>query len=140
MILLFKKIFLVYILLKLKSNKNLSYLDLNFRKIDFTNYRQVKGFIFKKEFYKNKNKSIHNFDFLNFSKKLGGKIGINLSKDSIFGWFKINKNKLGFPWSDDLPSKRLINLLYNYEYINSSSKTNDTNKLDSVIYFHIKRT
>ena len=139
MILLFKKIFLVHILLKFKSKKNLSYLDLNFRKIDFTNYRQVKGFIFTKQFYKNKNKSIHNFDFLNFSKKLGGKIGINLSKDSIFGWFQINKNKFGFPWSDDLASKRLINLLYNYEYINSSSKINDTRKLDYIIYFHIKR-
>ena len=76
----------------------MSYNDLNFRKIDYTNYNQVKSFIFKKNFYKNNNKNIHNFDFLNFSNKLGGKIGINLSKESIFGWFQINKNKLGFPW------------------------------------------
>ena len=61
---------------------------------------------------------------------MGGKIGINLSKESIFGWFKINKNKLNFPWSEDLTSKRLINLLYNYEYINSSSKIKDKKKLD----------
>ena len=77
------------------------------------------------------NKNIHSFDFLNFSNKLGGKIGINLSKESIFGWFQINKNKLGFPWSKDLPSKRLINLLYNYEYINSSSSPRNKKKLDS---------
>ena len=72
------------------------YNDLNFRKIDYTNYNQVKSFIFKKNFYNNKNKNIHNFDFLNFSNRLGGKIGINLSKKAIFGWYKINKKKVGF--------------------------------------------
>ena len=124
---------------KIKSNKNLAYNDLNFRKIDYTNYNQIKSYIFKKNFYKNNNKNIHSFDFLNFSNKLGGKIGINLSKESIFGWFKINKNKLVFPWIEDLQSKRLINLLYNYEYINSSSNPKDKKKLDSIIYFHIQR-
>ena len=139
MILIFKKILFIYITSKLNSKKNFSYLDLNFRKIDFTNHDKVKSFIFKKKFYTLKNKSIHNFDFLNFSNKLGGKIGISLSKEAIFGWYKLYKNKLGFPWIGDLPSKRLINLLYNYEYINSSSKENDKKKLDFIIYFHIQR-
>ncbi|MDC2978839.1 heparinase II/III-family protein, partial [Pelagibacteraceae bacterium] len=69
----------------------------------------------------------------------GGKIGISLSKDAIFNWYYLNKNKLGFPWSEDLSSKRLINLLYNYEYINSSSSINDKNKLNFIIYYHIQR-
>ena len=73
--------------------------------------------------------------FLNFSNKLGGKIGINLSKDAIFGWYKLNKNKFSFPWSEDLPSRRLINLLYNYEYIKSSLVPYDKNNLDFIIYF-----
>ncbi len=135
----FKKIVFIFIVLKLKSKKYFSYLDLNFRKIDFTNYNQIKVFVFKKNFYNFKNKNVHNFDFLNFSNKLGGKIGINLSKESIFNWFNINKNKLGFPWLGDLPSKRLINLLYNYEYINSSATNKDKKKLDSIIYIHIER-
>ncbi len=139
MILIFKKILFIFIFYRFRSKKNLSYLDLNFRKIDFTNYNLVKSFIFKKNFYKNKNKNIHGFDFLNFSNKLGGKIGINLSKEAVFGWYKIYKNKLGFPWSDDLSSKRLINLLYNYEYIKSSSKKDDIKKLDLIIYKHIQR-
>ena len=100
---------------------------------------KIKSFIFKKNFYTYKNKNIHSFDFLNFSNKLGGKIGINLSKKAIFGWYKLNKNKLGFPWVEDLSSKRLINLLYNYEYINSASKEDDKKKLDFIIYFHIQR-
>ena len=53
--------------------------------------------LYLKNFYKLNNKNIHSFDFLNFSNKLGGKIGINLSKESIFGWFAKYKNKINFP-------------------------------------------
>tara|TARA_A100001011_G_scaffold217090_1_gene225052 strand:- start:5250 stop:6782 length:1533 start_codon:yes stop_codon:yes gene_type:complete len=139
MILLIRKFLFIHLIYRFKSYKKLSFLDLNFRKIDFTNYKQIKSFIFKENFYKMKNKNIHTFDFLNFSNKLGGKIGINISKESIFAWFRQNKNKLNFPWSEDLTAKRLINLLYNYEYINSSSTFVDKRKLDSIIFFHIQR-
>ena len=140
MILIIRKIFFIFIYLKIVSKKNISFLDLNFRKIDFTNYNHIKNFIFKKKFFVLKNRNIHSFDFLNFSSKLGGKIGINLSKESIYGWYSINKNKMGYPWSEDLSSRRLINLLYNYEYINSSSKLAERKKLDSIIYNHMQRT
>ncbi len=139
MILIIRKVLFIFIFITFKSKKNFSFIDLNFRKIDFTNYLQIKSFIFKKNFHKLKNKNIHTFDFLNYSNKLGGKIGINLSKETIFDWFKIYKNRIGFPWNEDLPSRRLINLLYNYEYINSSSKKFDKKKLDSIIYFHLQR-
>ena len=139
MILTIRKIIFIFIILKFKSYKNLSFIDLNFRQIDFTNYKHVKSYIFKKDFYTFKNKNIHNFDFLNFSNNLGGKIGISLSKESIFGWFNKNKYKLNFPWSEDLSSKRLINLLYNYDYINSSSKNLDKKKLNMIIFFHMQR-
>ncbi len=134
-----RKIIFVGFISKFKLTKNLSFIDLNFRKNDFTNYHQIKSFIFKENFHKINNKNVHNFDFLNYSKKLGGKIGINLSKDAIFNWYNIYKNKLNFPWSEDLTSKRLINLLYNYEYINSSSKLTDKKKLDIIIFKHIQR-
>ena len=134
-----RKLIFIYILIRFKSKKNLVYSGLNFRKIDFTNYQNVKSYIFKKNFYKIRNRNIHTFDFLNFSNRLGGKIGINLSKESIFGWHILNKNKLYFPWSDDLSSRRLINLLYNYEYINSSSNIFDKKKLDMIIFEHIQR-
>ena len=139
MIYLIKKIIFIFITSNFNSKKNLSYLDLNFRKIDFTNHNKVKSFIFKKNFYTYKDKSIHSFDFLNFSNKIGGNMGINLSKKAIFGWYKLNKNKIGYPWIEDLSSKRLINLLYNYEYINSASKEEDKKKLNFIIYFHIQR-
>tara|TARA_B100000963_G_scaffold361740_1_gene399132 strand:+ start:15888 stop:17420 length:1533 start_codon:yes stop_codon:yes gene_type:complete len=135
-----KKFLFVYIfsnfIKKLESN---SFVNHNFRRLNFCNYKQIKSFIFKKEFYKQDNKYVQTFDFLNFSKDMGGKIGINLSKESIFKWYNINKNNISFAWSEDYPSKRLINIIYNYEYINSSS-TNDENKyLNKIITFHINR-
>ena len=139
MILTIRKIFFIFIILKIGSKKNFDFKDLNFRKIDFTNYQLIKLFIFKKNFFKINNKNIHTFDFLNFSSKLGGKIGINLSKESVFGWYKINKNRLNFPWSEDLTSRRFINLLYNYEYINSSSSLVSRKKIDLIIYNHMQR-
>ncbi len=135
-----KKIIFLFIISKfIKTKKNLSFKDLNFKKIDFTNKKQIKTFIFKKEFFKIKNKNIHTFDFLNFSKNLGGKIGINLSKNIIFGWYKLNKNKISFPWSDDLTSKRFLNIIYNYEFINSSSTKNESQILNKIILVHMFR-
>ena len=138
---LLKKIFFVFIRLRLtKIKSGTKFNDLNFRKIDFTNYKQIRSFIFKKDFYKTQNKYVHNFDFLNFSQNLGGKIGINLSRKSIFYWYEINKFKFFFPWSEDLTSKRLINLIYNYEYISSSSSEKENLKLKKIINNHIYRT
>ena len=47
-----KKLIFILIIIKFKSNKNLLFTNLNFRKIDFTNYKQIKTFIFKKTFIK----------------------------------------------------------------------------------------
>ena len=92
---LFKRfLFINLYLFIFKNNKNINLNDLNFKKLDFSNYKQIKSFIFKDKFYNLKNKYVQNFDFLNFSQNLGGKIGISLSKNSIFSWFKINKKKL----------------------------------------------
>ena len=136
-----RNILFVYIVSKfIKNNKDIVFNDLNFRRLDFTNYRQIKTFIFKENFHELKNKYVQNFDFLNYSKDLGGKIGINLSKISIIHWFYLNKNKAGYPWTDDLTSRRLINILYNYEFINSSSNEGETRLLNKIILIHIHRS
>ena len=135
-----KKIILIYLKLPfLPNNNKINYKDLNFKQIDFTNYKQVKSFIFKENFYKLKNDYVINFDFLNFSKNLGGKIGINLSRKNIILWFKINKNKINYPWNKDFASKRLINILYNYEFITSSSSVTEKKILNKIVLFHINR-
>ena len=113
--------------------------NLNFRHVDFTNYKKIKGLIFKDNLFKINNYHVNSFEFLNFSKNLGGKVGINVSKKNIFNWFKINKYKLYFLWSSELTARRLINILYNYEFINSSLEKKESNRLKEIILFHIKR-
>ena len=122
-----------------KIRVKLSFKELNFRKLDFTNYSQIKTYIFKKNFTNMDYKYVHNFDFLSFSTKIGGSIGVNLSKEITFGWFKIYKSKIDYPWSSDLISKRLINLIYNYDFIEKSSTKHDLYKLDKIIYNHLNR-
>ena len=46
---------------------------------------------------------------------------------------------MNYPWSQDLTSKRLRNLLYNYEFINSSSNINESKMLNKIIYIHMRR-
>ena len=133
-------IIFIFILSKLsKKYKNLSFSDLNFKRLDFTNYKQIKLFIFKKNFHRLNYRNVHSFEFLNFSQNLGGRIGISLSRVSIFNWFNLNKNKIGYPWTEDLTSKRLINIIYNYDFINSSSTFEENKKLKKIIFFHIQR-
>ena len=137
---LIRKLFFIYISSKfINIDKELSFIDLNFKRLDFSNYKQIKTFIFKKDFHKLKNKYVQSFEFLNFSRNLGGKIGITLSKQSIFNWFILNKNKIALPWSLDFTSKRLINILYNYEFINSSSTFSEKKFLDKIILIHMYR-
>ena len=50
MILIIRKIIFIYIIYRFKTHKNLSFVNLNFRKIDFTNYKQIKLYIFKENF------------------------------------------------------------------------------------------
>ncbi len=117
--------------------ENITFNDLNFRRLDFTNYKQIKSFIFKTDFYRLNNDYVNSFEFLNYSNNLGGKIGINLSRNSIIKWHNYNKNKLLYPWVDDLSSKRLINIVYNYDFISSSSDEMEIKTLKKIILIHI---
>ena len=51
MIILIKKLFFIFIIFNFRSKKNLSYLNLNFRKLILQNYKQIKTFIFKKKIF-----------------------------------------------------------------------------------------
>ena len=135
-----KFIFYYYWLFFPKKIDKLNLNDLNFKKIDFVNYQKIKSYFFKENLLNNySNLETHSFDFLYFAKKLGGKIGIELSKKNIFQWYALFKYKVNFPWSAELVAKRLINILYNYEFINSLSSKYETDYLNRIIYIHVKR-
>ena len=114
--------------------------DLNFKQNDFINYKIVKHYAVKDNFINNLNiQDIHTFNFLWFYQKLGGKKGIDLSKKNIFLWFKKNKYNKNFTWITDNASKRLINLIYCYDFICSISNQKEIAQINGILNFHIKR-
>ncbi len=137
---LFIKSILIFITSKfIKLKEDIVFNDLNFKRLDFTNYKQIKSFIFKEKFHNLNNSFVHTFEFLNYSQNLGGKIGITLSRKSILDWYNLNKNKIFHPWTEDYTSKRLINIIYNYDFISSSSSNVEIKNLKKIILVHMHR-
>ncbi len=132
-------IFYIFIFPQKKSRfRNIT--NLNFRKVDFTNYKKIKLLIFKKDFISNNDElSINNFDFLNYSIKIGGKTGIEISKNNIFKWHANNWLKINELWDNEIIASRIINLIYNFDYINSLSSNIHEKKLKKIIRLHIRR-
>ena len=137
---LVKFFFLLILRLRFKKTNYKNFKDLNFKQNDFTNYKIIKHYILKDNFIDNIfHLEIHSFDFLLFYKKLGGKKGITLSKKKIFDWFEKYKYYTNFPWKEDYSSKRFINILYNYDFICSTSNNKEIRQLNYILNFHIKR-
>ena len=104
--------------------------NLNFRKGDFTNYKKLKLIIFNSDLINNDAEpSVYNFDFINYANKIGGKSGIEIANKNITDWQKKNKFKINKFWSTYSTSSRLINLIYNYDFITSISKSNKDSRL-----------
>ena len=137
---LYRNFQLFFLRFDLNKKKYKNFKDLNFKQNDFINYKVIKYYVLKEEFINNiKIQDIHTFNFLFFYQKLGGKKGIELSKKNIFLWFKKFKYYKNFPWRTDHASKRLINLIYNYDFICSISDQKEITQIDRIINFHIER-
>ncbi|MFL2520303.1 MAG: hypothetical protein ACJ0RJ_02450 [Alphaproteobacteria bacterium] len=138
--LLLKYFFIKFLSFKIQRNKYKNFNDLNFKQNDFINYKIIKNYIVKDNFIHNDQiADIHTFNFLFFYQRLGGKKGIHLSKKNIFLWFKKYKYYKNYPWSDDLSSKRFINIIYNYDFICSIPDTHEIKLINYILNFHIKR-
>ncbi len=137
----FSKNFLLFFLwLGLGSKNYKNFKDLNFKQNDFINYKIIKYYVLKENFINNLNiQDIHTFNFLFFFQKLGGKKGIELSKKNILLWFKKFKYYKNFTWGTDCASKRFINLIYSYDFIISISNQKETDQINRILNFHIKR-
>ena len=119
-----KTIFFFYVTAVPGRIKFRSLENLNFRKVDFTNYKKLKMVIFKNNFIQNdKELSIFNFDFLNYCLRIGGKKGIEIGKINIINWQNSNWLKINKLWESEIIAKRIINLIYNFEYFNSLSSS-----------------
>ena len=120
----------------------------NFEKFDY-NFRNIEFFdtnILKKIFYSDKylSKQIineesydyHSFDWINFSKKIGGVESVRKTKKHILNWVEKKYSKQTIIWNSVFVSKRFINILYNYDFFTISSSKKDKEIINKIIFEH----
>ena len=135
-----KLIIFIFIKISFAKRKKLNLKNINFKQIDFINYKKIKQYVFKENFFYDKNFiDSHSFEFLFYLQKIGGKSGIEISKKNIFLWFNLFKNKLEFPWDEKLTAQRLLSIYYNYEFVSSVLSKTENTLLNKIINIHIKR-
>ena len=57
----------------------------------------------------------------------------NVTRNKIIEWSDINKFKI-YTKDFNLTSKRILNLIYNFDFYGSSASKNDRNKINYLIY------
>ena len=122
------------IILKFKCSKfkTLNY-NYDFLNVTFENFDDLKKILlskkyFSKFFYDQKSYNYHTFAWLHVAKKIGGPKIISLSKQHIINWNKKKYNIYSYIWNSELIAKRLINLIFNYDFY-AVSATNDEKEI-----------
>ena len=136
--LIIKKLILIYLYIFPGKIKFKLLSGLNFKIIDFNNYEKNKNLIFKKDFFKIDHPIIYNYDFVNLCNTLGGKKGIEIAKFGIFRWYEANKFKAKLVWDSKQTANRILNLVNNFDFINSISTKTDDYKLKKILKINVK--
>ena len=136
--LIIKKLILIYLYIFPGKIKFKLLSRLNFKIIDFNNYEKNKNLIFKKDFFKIDHPIIYNYDFVNLCNTLGGKKGIEIAKFGIFRWYEANKFKAKLVWDSKQTANRILNLVNNFDFINSISTKTDDYKLKKILKINVK--
>ena len=120
------------IILKFKSRrlKKINYENYDFLNLYFENNEDLKKIIFSKQYflkkyYDEKSINYHTFAWLNTAKKIGGPKLISLSKKHIINWHNKKYSNYSFVWNEIFIAKRLLNLIYNFDYYAVTNATLD---------------
>ena len=70
------------------------------------------------------------------AKKIGGSKSITISKKQIINWCNKKYSKNLFVWSPKVTAKRVVNLIYNYDFYAISSDKYDKKKFHRLIFEH----
>ena len=123
--------------LELKLNE----LELNFQNLVFEDLQKLKNIylkIIKKSDYQNlvKEHNYQTFDWLIVSKKMGGVENIIRSKQIIIKWIQSKYSFFNNSWKIDIAAKRLINLIYYYDFYSQTMKKKETTLINNCILKH----
>jgi uncharacterized heparinase superfamily protein len=136
-----KNLFLkIYIFLVKKNFNNVSF-EYNFKNIEFQDDEYLKKLIFVDNFKNNKihnlqNYTYHSFDWLNIARKIGGENSIIKAKKHLISWNSNKYKKNTFVWNSSFISKRLVNIIYNYDFFASTYSKHDKNLINNIIIEH----
>ena len=115
--------------------------QLDFKRFDFENSEEIKKIFFAKKYinrkyYDQNSINYHNFNWINFARNIGGADIIALTKKHILNW-KIKKYTFfSYAWKIEIISKRLINLIYNYDFYSVTANKKEKNDINELIYTH----
>jgi len=113
----------------------------DFKNIIFEDLLFLKRLLFSKKyynsrFYNEESKIYHSFDWLIAAKNLGGVECVLIAKKQIINWYNKGYSKNTFVWNDIFTCKRLINMIYNYDFYAVSSKNDEKLLFRKIILKH----
>ncbi len=126
-------------IIKIRS-KNLKkdIVNFNFTNISFENLSLSKKIFFSKNNlifneYNEASLEYHSFNWLNLAKQIGGSESVIISRNHIYNWQKKSYIFSSFVWNNEIIAKRLINLIYYYEFFALSANKKEKNKFLQLI-------
>ena len=127
---------------KKKLRLNLSELELNFQNLNFEDLIKLKNIYLKISNNFNKEKLskeyyFQTFDWLYFAKKIGGTDGIKTAKKNILLWGEFKYSLFNDAWVIEVASKRLINLIYFYDFYSQALNKKEFVEMHNIINSHI---
>ena len=125
------------------NQKKFNKIEYNFNQLNifFQDNILIKNIIINNSFFKktntvNKDIYYNTFDWLISSKNIGGENSLNFAKKQIKLWIKENYSKISIFWNNEYCSKRLINLIYTYDFYSITSNDIEKKKFKKLIYTH----
>lgn len=130
-----------FYLLKLRFRKirNIKY-DHDFSNLYFFDIEKVKKVLLNEYNNFNKNEdeyyNYHSFNWIKSAKNIGGANHVKITRQKILQWIIIN-HKFSIYFTDiNILIKRIINLIYNFDFYGSSANEGDKLKIKFVIFCH----
>ena len=123
--------------IKCSKFKTLNY-GYDFLNVTFENFDELKEILlskkyFNKIYYDEKSYNYHTFGWLNIAKKIGGANIISIAKHQIINWSNKKYKIYSFVWNNELIARRLINLIFNYDFYAISATNNEKEKFRFII-------